>query len=109
MFKIAKDPQFTHTVPVLVPIDGGHEEQTLKVRFRVRSVDDLNQHDRATAEGTESFLRSIVVRFEDVADETGQPVPSDEALTSQLLAVPFVRMAVVQGYFAAVNKTKLGN
>lgn len=109
MFKIAKDPQFTHTVPILVPVDGGHEEQTLKVRFRVRTVDDLNQHDRMTAEGTEAFLRSIIVRFEDVVDDDGQPVPSNDALTDQLLAFPFIRMAVVQGYFNAVNKAKLGN
>lgn len=109
MFKITKDPQFTHTVPVMVPVDGGHEEQTVKVRFRVRQIDDLNQHDRSTAEGTEAFLRSIVVRFEDVVDEDGNPVPSDTALTDQLLAVPYVRMAVVQSYFQAVNKAKLGN
>lgn len=109
MFKIAKNPQFTHAVTVLVPVDGGHEEQTLKVRFRVRSVDDLNQHDRMTPEGTEAFLRAIVVRFEDVVDETGEPVPSDEALTETMLALPYVRMAVVAGYYAAVNKAKLGN
>lgn len=109
MFKIAKDPQFTHTVPVLVPVDDGHEEQSLKVRFRVRTVDDLNQHDRMTAEGTEAFLRSIIVRFEDVVGDDGQPVPSNDALTDQLLAFPFIRMAVVQGYFQAVNKAKLGN
>ncbi len=108
MFKIQKNPEFTHEVPVMVPCDGGHEEQTVKVRFRVRSIEDLNQHDRSSPEGTEAFLRSIVVRFEDVVDEDG-PVASDADLTDRLLAVPFVRMAVVQGYFSAVNKAKLGN
>lgn len=115
MFKIAKNPQFTHTVKVVIPVDddgnggGGHEEQTMRVRFKVRTVDDLNQHDRSTSEGTETFLRSIVVRFEDVVDETGTAIPSDEALTDRLLAFPFVRMAVVQAYFDAVNKARLGN
>ena len=110
MFKLTKNPQFTHPVPVMVPADGGgHDEQTLKVRFRVRAVDDLNQHDRMTPEGTEAFLRAIVVRFEDVVGEDGEPIPSSDDLTEQLLALPFVRMAVVQGYFNAVQKAKTGN
>ena len=108
-FKIAKNPQFTHTVPVLVPVDDGHQEQSMKVRYRVRTVDDLNAHDRSTPEGTEAFLRSIIVRFEDVVDEDGVEMPSDEALVDRLLAFPFVRMAVVQGYFDAVNKARTGN
>lgn len=110
MFKLSKDPQFTHPVTVMVPKDGGgHDEQVLKTRFRVRAVDDLNQHNLGTPEGTEEFLRAIVVRFEDVVDDAGQQIPSDDALTTDLLALSYVRIAITQGYFAAVNKAKAGN
>ncbi len=110
MFKLSKDPQFTHPVTVMVPKDGGgHDEQVLNTRFRVRAVDDLNEHNLGTPEGTEGFLRAIIVRFEDVVDDDGNLIPPGEDLTTDLLALPYVRMAITQGYFAAVNKAKAGN
>lgn len=109
MFKIAKNPQFTHSIPVLVPVDNGHEERPLKVRFRVLPIDDVNQHDPRTSEGTEAFLRAVVVRFEDVVDENGELMPSDDTLTSQMLALPYIRIALVKGYYDAVQKVRLGN
>jgi len=109
MFKIAKNPEFTHKVPVQVPVDGGHEEQVLKCRFRVVPPETISIHDLMTAEGTESYLRAICVRFEDVVDEEGTPIPHSDALTDQLLAVPFVRLALVRAYSAAMAKGRLGN
>ena len=109
MFKIAKDPQFTHKVTVQVPVDGGHKEETFRCRFRVVSAETLAVHDLSTAEGTESYLRAICVRFEDVVDEAGEPVASDEELTNQLIGIPYVRLALVRAYTAAMAKARLGN
>lgn len=108
-FKIAKNPEFTHKVPVQVPVDGGHKEEVLKCRFRVVAAETLALHDLMTAEGTESYLRAICVRFEDVVDEDGQPVEHSDGLTDQLLALPFVRLALVRAYTAAMAKGRLGN
>ncbi len=108
-FKIAKSPEFTHKVPVQVPVDGGHKEETLKCRFRVLSADDMAQHNLMTAEGTEAYLRAICVRFEDVVDEDGQPVEDSDALRDTLIGIPFVRIALVRAYSAAMAKAKLGN
>jgi hypothetical protein len=109
MFKIAKSPEFTHKVAIQVPVDGGHQEQTLKCRFRVVSAETLALHDLMTAEGTESYLRAICVRFEDVVDDDGQPVEHSDELTNQLLGIPFVRLALIRAYTAAMAKAKLGN
>lgn len=109
MFKIAKSPEFTHKVTVQVPVDGGHQEQTLKCRFRVISAETLALHDLMTAEGTESWLRAICVRFEDVVDDDGQPVEQSDDLTNTLLGIPYVRLALVRAYTVAMSKAKLGN
>ena len=109
MFKIVKNPEFTHEVPVVVPVDGGYEPQTLKCRFRVVSADEIARHDFSSPEGTEAYLRSIVVRFEDVVNEGNIPVPHSDALTSQLLGVAYIRMAVLRAYTEAMSKARLGN
>lgn len=107
MFKITKNPEFTHEVPVLVPCDGGHVEQTLKVRFRAIDVDEGNS--LLTESGQEAYLRAVCVRFEDVVDEDGTPIPPSDELTSQLLAKSFVRVALFRSYSLAMAKAKQGN
>lgn len=109
MFKIVKNPEFTHAVPVMVPVDGGYDNQSLKVRYRVLPADEISRHDFASPEGTEAYLRAIVVRFEDVIDEDGNHVPHSEALTTQLLGVAYVRQAVMRAYTEAMSKARLGN
>jgi hypothetical protein len=109
MFKIVNKPEFTHTVPVLVPVDGGYDSQSLKVRYRVVPADELARHDFASPEGTEAYLRAIVVRFEDVVDEDGNHVPHSDQLMTQLLGVAYIRMAVMRAYTEAMSKARLGN
>jgi hypothetical protein len=109
MFKIVQNPEFTHTVPVMVPVDGGHVEQSLKCRFRVLPADEIDSHDLATPAGTEAYLRAICVRFEDVCGDDGQPIPPSDALTDQLLGITFVRIALVRAYTEAMAKAKRGN
>lgn len=109
MFKIVKNPEFTHKVPVQVPVDGGFSEQTLRCRFRVLSADEMAIHNLETVEGTESYLRAICARFEDVADEDGQIIPHSDELMTQLLGISYVRMALIRAYTAAMSKARLGN
>lgn len=109
MFKIVRNPEFTHAVPVMLPVDGGFEEQTLKCRFRLLSVDDQALHDLTTTEGTEAWLRNICVSFEDVVGEDGKPIPQSDALTSQLLGSLPVRIGLMRTYTAALAKARLGN
>lgn len=109
MFKVIERPEFTHTVPVLVPVDGGHEEQSLKVRFRALPDDELGTFDHDTNEGTHAFLRVAIVRIEDVVGTDGKPVPYSDALRDQLLQFPFVRVALLRAYSAAVTGARLGN
>lgn len=107
-FKIIENPEFTHDVPVLIPCDGGHVEQSLKVRFRAISVDEMNTHTMY-GDGQEAYLRAVCVRFEDVVDGEGVPVPPSDELTTRLLGVPFIRVALIRAYTMAMSKAKTGN
>lgn len=114
MFKLQKNPTFTHDVPVQVPVDmtddnGGHETRPLKVRFRVLHSDDLAQHDYSSREGQEAYLRAIVDGFPAVADDQGNVLPDDDALFHQLAGLSFVRLAVMAAYNDAVIVARAKN
>lgn len=102
MFKLVQSPEFSHDVPVMVPVDGGHEEQSLRIRFRVAdgiessgSVDDL--------------LDRIVVRAENLVDDAGKPIEWSDEIRQRLLKMPFVRVAIMDAYRTAVTKVRAGN
>lgn len=109
MFKVITHPEFTHDVPVQVPVDGGHAEQLLRTRFRALPDGEAEGFDLRTVQGSKDFLKRVVLRFEDLADVAGKPLTYDEALRDGLLEHAFVRNGLVQGYVAALTKARLGN
>lgn len=108
-FKIVKNPTFIHTVPVMVPVDGGHVEQTLKAQFRVVPQDELVDHNLATPEGSERYCRAIVADFADIEDEDGQPMPMSDEVRSRLFRTPFVQIALIRSYTLAMAAARTGN
>jgi hypothetical protein len=109
MFKIVKNPTFTHSVPVMVPVDGGHVEQSLKVKFRVVPQDELADHDLRTPEGTESWCRAVVAEFGDIVGEDNEPLPPSDEVTNTLFRTPYVQVALIRAYALAMAKARAGN
>ncbi|WP_102226922.1 hypothetical protein [Acidimangrovimonas sediminis] len=109
MFKLAKEPQFTHDVPVQVPVDGGHEAQTLKARFRVIADDAAEEFDVSTTDGLKDFLRAAVVRIDDIVDEANDPVVWSADLFEELLNLAYVRIGLWNGYIKGLVGARLGN
>lgn len=107
MFKVSSEPKFTHDVTAVVPVDGGHENMTFKVTFRVVPIEQLGSAD--SNETQAESLKKIVVHMDDMVDENDQPLPYSDALRDKLIEMPFFRYAVMQAYLAAVTKTKAGN
>ena len=107
MFKVTQDPQFTHAVKVQVPVDGGHVEQSFKTRFRVVPLEELQ--DLMTLEGQELALKRVIVDMEELVDEQKQPLEYSDELRDQLIAVPYVRAALVRTYQAGILKARTGN
>ena len=78
MFKMVENPEFTHDVPVMVPIDNGHREEKFRARFR--AIPEALANELIEGEDAKPFLRRIVVEIMDVVDEADQKVPYTEAM-----------------------------
>lgn len=102
-FKLITRPAFTHTVTINAPVDGGFEEQTLQARYRYVPPDDL-----PTTSGRE-YVDAVLVSLDDLADETGKPLPYSDEVRETCLSLPWVVMGLMQGYNAGLIKARLGN
>lgn len=109
MLKIVQNPEFTHTVKVSLPVDGGFAEHSFKARFRALSVPEIEAFDTNTVDGTTRYLNTILVGWEDVVDDAGQPLPVNDANRDMLIGSPSLRMALMSTYSAAMLGAKRGN
>jgi len=109
MFKIAKEPTFTHEVVTRAPVDGGFEEQKFKATFRAIDPEEAETFDIVTLEGSTAFLRRVVVQLHDVVDAEGKPVEWNDAVLLAALRLPWARTALARAYFAAIAGAKAGN
>lgn len=106
MFKVIHSPQFTHVVPIQVPVDGGHAEETMRVRY---TVVEAEAAELRTPEQIEAFLRGAVVHISDLVGPDGETVEWNDQVRDSLFALPYVRIGLVSGYFRAILKAKPGN
>lgn len=110
MFKITTSHAFTHTVKVQTPIDDDQfREDTFQARYKMLSSEDVEAFDISTDKGTKDFLRAVVLSTEDVTGDDEKPLAHTPDLLEQLLASYNVRIAMVNTYFKAVTKARLGN
>lgn len=101
MFKVIQHPTFRTVARVQVPTDEGIIEQTMGVRFRVSA-----EIAEAGSEGGLPWLRTHVLAIDDLVDEAGQPLAYSEEVRDQLLAQPYVRVALFAAYFDATSGVK---
>ncbi|MFD1342880.1 hypothetical protein [Litorisediminicola beolgyonensis] len=109
MFKVLSQPTFSHQVRVMVPVDGGHEEQTFRATFRVLTESEAKKHDAKTGPGIRSFLRTAIVKLDELVGEDGKELSYSDQLKDRLLDMPYVRIALLQTYSDAVSKAATGN
>lgn len=108
MFRIVREPTFTHDVSVFTPVDGGHREEKIKVTYRVIPTEEAAKFGD-DEQGSRDFLRRVVKRIDDLADENDKPISWSDEVRELLLSMPHVRLALAAGYGAAVSKAKAGN
>lgn len=94
--------RFTHTVSVMLPIDGGYSEEEFKATFEVVGVDDLG--DTSTLDGQVSLLRRVVVGLDDILDGQEKPVSYSEELRDRLIDIPYIRAGLLRSYLGAVTR-----
>jgi len=110
MFKIEKDPQFTHEVKVMTPVDGGHQADTFKATFRLLPADKVEKHNLVGGgQGTVEFLKEAVIGLDGIMDDEEKPIPFSDALRDKVLAIYGARLALFDTYIRAVTKAAAGN
>ncbi|NEX47600.1 hypothetical protein [Pseudotabrizicola algicola] len=109
MLKIVKNPEFTAPVKVQVPAEGGYADMNFTARFKALTVSESEAFDMMSIRGTDDWLRTILIGWDGVVGEDDQPLSFNNAVRDQLLDVPFIRMAIIQAYNAAMMGAKRGN
>lgn len=111
MFKLATEPTFRHKLRARVPVNGGHQEESFEVTYRVLTVEQIAEFDlvNADAERTGDFLRRVIVELHDISDAQGNPVEYSDEVRDAVLNLPYARSAIVQGYFDGVAGARKGN
>ena len=67
----------------------------------------IRRPPRSTLFPYTTLFRSV--RFENLVDADDKAMECTEQLRDQLLDVPYIRMALVNGYLRAMHKTRAGN
>lgn len=118
MFTFSPNPEFTWPVTVMIPQDGGKKmPQTFTARFRAAPVDDIeammsgDEVVRLPAVEREMrLIGKIVVGWEGISDAAGTPVSFSPEALRQVAGLPYVRRAVTDAYYDAINgKAAAGN
>jgi hypothetical protein len=109
MFIVDENPEFTRKVKVLVPVNGGHEQQDFTATFRVVPVDESAQFDLTTSSGVLDMIKHVLVRCDGLGNRSKEPVEWNDQVRDQLLAKPYTRSPILAAYFAAINGEREGN
>lgn len=88
MLKIVKNPEFTAQVKVQVPAEGGHIDASFTARFKAATVSEAEAFDMMSTSGTTDWLRSILIGWDGVVGEDGEPISFSNLARDQLLDVP---------------------
>ena len=108
MFKLVQ-ATFQREITVKVPVDGGFEKQTMKVTYNALPISETEELVNSEQADIKAYVQKMVNRIEDVADAEGKPLEWNDGLRDQLLDVPFVFTAVLDGYKEAMAGARAKN
>ncbi|MGD9539092.1 MAG: hypothetical protein AB7P52_17805 [Alphaproteobacteria bacterium] len=113
MFKLTDDYTYDWPVTIHVPAAGGKKEpHQVTIVYRALAQAEFEQLSRemigaepADAEGAtlDLFVRIVAGWGKDICDELGAPLSYTRENLAALIARPYVRRAVLQGYIESVN------
>lgn len=109
MLKIADEATFTRVVKISVPVDGGHREDTVKATFRVIDQEETAGFSLAKPDQLKAFLARIIVKLDDLADASGNPLPYSDELRDRITGKLYVSNALAKEYFVAIAGAREGN
>lgn len=103
MFKLSDKTSVKWPVNVEIPQDGGKTlTSRFTVDFRLLDQDEIDALS-SDARNDQEFLRGVILGWDGVADETGEPLPCTAVNITRLTKVPYVRRALLAAFFEAIN------
>ncbi|KXF92088.1 hypothetical protein [Phaeobacter inhibens] len=109
MFNVITQPTFSRTVKVRVPKGDGSEVQSFRATFRAIDDEEAEGISFLKVSEVKAHLRKIIVSFDDLCDEQGQPITYSEDIRENMLARSYVRIALLETYAEALTQERLGN
>ena len=89
-------------VVIQVPQDGGQVTKSeIECDFMILPQDEMDALIQSSREGDgdEDVLRRVWVGFGRVQDAAGNPIEYSDAVRDRMLKIPYVRGAILRGYF----------
>ena len=96
-FKLATERRFKSKINVKMPLEiGGHSTFSFHAIFKMLKVTEINQI--RDEKGDQQLLKDVLVGFEDVQTEEGQPQEFNADARDALIDEPLVAMALTEVY-----------
>jgi len=105
-FIIKKDKSYTWPITISEPIDGGgFNDQKVRVKFKMLSQARIDEIVKNEAEDDADILSDVLIGWDEEAfkDESGASIPFTADNKDLILSVPFVRTALVKGFFESIS------
>lgn len=104
-FVIKKEKSYTWPCTISEPVDGGgFNDQKVRVKFKMLPQARIDEVIKNEAEDDADILSDVLIGWDDEAfkDETGTSLPFNVDNKDLILSVPFVRNALIKGFFESV-------
>lgn len=113
MFKISSEKKVRWPVTVKIPADGGrYTKEAFQVEFDLIDQPRIDAIMEAAERPTSvdvAFLREVVTGWTGVRDEGDAEVSFAPEALERLLAIPYVRNAMVGAFFDCISGGRRGN
>lgn len=105
MFKLAQQTSYKWPVTVHIPTDGGRfTKATFDAELKTLPQERIDQYLTGGGDTTEQdFLNEVVIGWKGVTDDAGNDVPYSEEAKLKLLAISYVRTALVRAFFDSIT------
>ena len=110
MFKLAQNVTYLWPVTVELPAEGGKTEQhTFDAKFKLIPQSKIDGYMTGDDTSDAKIADDILVGWDGITDESGDPVPFTASTKAAILDVPNVRTAIVKAWGESLLGSKRKN
>ena len=111
-FVLKQSDTYTWPVSVDIPVDGHHQRSTFEGKFKRVSQSRIREMGQEIEDGTITdgeMVAEVLVDWDGIDDDDGNPVKFSPSTLKQLIDVPMVATAIATAYFESIAGAKRKN